>query len=467
MNAAWTFWNTVSLGKMFVRWNERPTPRRQTSWGARPVMSRPSKRTAPASGRTCPVMRLKRVVLPAPFGPMIAVTWPAATVRLTPPTASKPPNALWRSRTSSTAEPPPCALPERDGRPGEAAGEAEQEDDEDRAQHERPVLGVGDDLLVEEDQGQRADAGAEEGPHPPEERHDQHLGGLGPVGEVGEDAPVEDAEEPAGEPREHAGEHEGRELVPADVDPDELGALRVLADRGEEASEGRAHDAPERPEAERDQRERQKVIVLGRPPAADERHHPTQALQPAEVRIRDLGHALLAARHLVPLEADRPHDLGERERQHREVDAREPYAEEAEEQGEGPGEHPGRREGEEEGHPGLLHEEPGGVGADPEVRGVAEGHEPGVAHEEVQAGGEERPDDDVVGDERVEARAQRRDAEGRHEHDGGSPARPAGHRSGRPRRPQGRTMRTAAMSANTAKIENRGKKRMPKDSTCP
>src|SRR5437763_6245460 len=264
-------------------------------------MSRPSKRTRPASGRTWPVIRLKSVVLPAPFGPMIAVTRPAATVRLTPPTAAKPPNALWRSRTSSTAEPSTCALPEREGSPGEAAGEAEQEDDKDRAEHERPVLGVGDDLLVEEDQRERADARAEERAHPAEQRHAQHLGGLGPVGEVGEAAAVEDAEEPAGEPSEHAREHEGAELASADVDPDELGPLRVLADRGEDAPEGRAHDAAERPEAKRHQHEREEIVVLGGPPAGDGRHRRAQAIQPAEVRVRDLGHPLLTTRQLLPL----------------------------------------------------------------------------------------------------------------------------------------------------------------------
>ena len=41
--AAWTFSNTVSRGKMLVRWNERPMPRRQRSWGAMPVTSRPLK----------------------------------------------------------------------------------------------------------------------------------------------------------------------------------------------------------------------------------------------------------------------------------------------------------------------------------------------------------------------------------------------------------------------------------------
>ncbi len=99
---------------------------------------------------------------------------------------------------------------------------------------------------------------------------------------------------------------------------------------------------------------------------------------------------------------------------------------------------------------------------------MAEGHEAGVADEEIEAGGKERPDDDVVGHERVEARA-----EGRHEecrqNDEGRPrhAREVAHRSGRPSRPQGRTMSTAAMRAKTAKIEKRGKKRMPKESTWP
>ena len=53
-----------------------------------------------------------------------------------------------------------------------------------------------------------------------------------------------------------------------------------------------------------------------------------QPVEPAEVGVGDLGHALLPARHLVPLEADRPDDLGEGEREHREVDAGEPHAEE-------------------------------------------------------------------------------------------------------------------------------------------
>src|SRR5262245_59821923 len=183
MNAACTFWKTVSCGKMFVRWNERPMPSRQTSCGASPVMSRPSSTTAPASGLRCPVTRLKNVVLPAPLGPMIAAILPRSTPRLTPATARKPSKLLRTSRTSSTPGPRPpqgrCL-----GGAGQPAGEHEQQHDEDDAEHEGPVLGVGDDLLVEQDEHEGAQRGAVERPHAAEQGHDEHLGGLGPVHEI-------------------------------------------------------------------------------------------------------------------------------------------------------------------------------------------------------------------------------------------------------------------------------------------
>src|SRR5688572_31923186 len=86
-------------------------------------------------------MRLKKVVLPAPLGPMMAAIWPGATVRLTPPTARKPSNAFRMSRTSSTARSPE-APPDQLHGAGQAAREHEQQEDQDAAEHERPVLGV-------------------------------------------------------------------------------------------------------------------------------------------------------------------------------------------------------------------------------------------------------------------------------------------------------------------------------------
>src|SRR5439155_29383 len=148
-NAAWTFSKTVRRGKMLVRWNERPTPSRQRSWGAMPVTSRPLSVTRPRSGRRWPVIRLKTVVLPAPLGPMIAPMLPRGASKLTPPTATNPSKIFTRSRTSSTARPPEQAARERAGGAGDPAGKPEQEHHQHGAQHQRPVLGVRDDLLVQ------------------------------------------------------------------------------------------------------------------------------------------------------------------------------------------------------------------------------------------------------------------------------------------------------------------------------
>src|SRR5512134_417222 len=137
-----------------------------------PVTSRPLKRTCPLSGRRCPVMRLNSVVFPAPLGPMMALIEPRGTLRLTPATAWKPSKARATPRTSSMMR--PAAEPAPDGlrRPGDAAGEDEEQHDEDAAQDERPVLGVGDDLLVEPQQRESADGRPVECAHPAEQRHD-------------------------------------------------------------------------------------------------------------------------------------------------------------------------------------------------------------------------------------------------------------------------------------------------------
>src|SRR5258705_9542559 len=181
---------------MLVRWNERPTPSRQRSCGAMPVTSRPLSFTWPRSGRMWPVIRLKSVVLPAPLGPMMAPMLPRGASRLTPPTATKPSKTLTRSRTSSTARSTEEAAGERADGAGDAAGKAEQEHHQDGPEHERPVLGVRHDLLVQENQDERPDARAEERPHASEQGHDQHLGGFRPVREIWEHTAVEDAEEP-------------------------------------------------------------------------------------------------------------------------------------------------------------------------------------------------------------------------------------------------------------------------------
>ena len=67
------FSSTDSAGNRLVIWNERPTPAARDLFGreARDRASAPAS-PCPASGANMPEIRLKAVVLPAPFGPISA-----------------------------------------------------------------------------------------------------------------------------------------------------------------------------------------------------------------------------------------------------------------------------------------------------------------------------------------------------------------------------------------------------------
>ena len=54
-----------------MSWNVRATPIRNLLCGGNPVMSLSRKKTFPDDGRKAPAINLKRVVFPAPFGPMM------------------------------------------------------------------------------------------------------------------------------------------------------------------------------------------------------------------------------------------------------------------------------------------------------------------------------------------------------------------------------------------------------------
>ncbi len=73
---------------------------RRTAAGCR-ATSRPFTRSVPASGRISVATRLTKVVLPAPFGPSSAITWPGSMVRFNPSSAEVLPNLLTRPAASS------------------------------------------------------------------------------------------------------------------------------------------------------------------------------------------------------------------------------------------------------------------------------------------------------------------------------------------------------------------------------
>src|SRR5438105_8401092 len=72
---------------------------------------------SPASGWTTPLTQLRRVVLPAPFGPMMPRTSPGSTVKVTSASAFTPPKRLLTALTASRVmEAPTLTLPRSGGR---------------------------------------------------------------------------------------------------------------------------------------------------------------------------------------------------------------------------------------------------------------------------------------------------------------------------------------------------------------
>ena len=86
-------------------WNVRATPRPMILSGRPPVMSRPSKEIRPVVGLYRPVSMLKKVVLPAPLGPMIETIERSGIEKSTSLTATRPPNSLETPLASSRTSP--------------------------------------------------------------------------------------------------------------------------------------------------------------------------------------------------------------------------------------------------------------------------------------------------------------------------------------------------------------------------
>src|SRR5215475_993556 len=116
--------------KVAGTWKVRPIPARAWMSGPALVRSTPSKLTVPLVGTASPARQLKKVDLPAPFGPIRPMISPSATVRSALRTAKKLPKAFETPLASSSMACPPSA---GEVMPGliEAAGlEARQQHDD-------------------------------------------------------------------------------------------------------------------------------------------------------------------------------------------------------------------------------------------------------------------------------------------------------------------------------------------------
>src|SRR5690348_6012053 len=194
-----------------------------------------------------PVIRLNNVDFPVPFGPITAAIWPVSTVRLTPPTATKPAKDLRSLRTSSIAGADTAAEQAETGDDAadDAAREEKEEDQQQAAEHKWPIFGVSGDLLVEPDERQGTHRRSPEIVHAAKDRHDDDLGRFRPEDVVGKDTAAENAVERAGKSGKNPRNDEGCQLVGAHVDADKGGALRIIADRCQYAAKRRAHNLPQ------------------------------------------------------------------------------------------------------------------------------------------------------------------------------------------------------------------------------
>ena len=76
---------------------------RLKTWARFPVRLTPSTLNIPAVGATIPLMTLKSVVLPAPFGPMMPMSSAGPTRNVTPDNAEIPPKRTVRPLNSTSA----------------------------------------------------------------------------------------------------------------------------------------------------------------------------------------------------------------------------------------------------------------------------------------------------------------------------------------------------------------------------
>src|SRR6266849_2413120 len=95
-----TFSSTDMLSNVCGTWNVRASPRRARASGGMLVMSWPSNNTVPDVDRMSPVRQLKKVDLPAPFGPIRPRMSPGSSVTEAASTALKLPKAFVTSRAS-------------------------------------------------------------------------------------------------------------------------------------------------------------------------------------------------------------------------------------------------------------------------------------------------------------------------------------------------------------------------------
>src|SRR5205814_1318444 len=288
--------------------------RERRSGGAR-VTSSPRKRTRPEVVLSSPERRLRKVDLPAPFGPMMAWTAPASMRKEIPATAASAPKRRVSASVSSNAS--TTGSPQQAREP---AGKREDGGDGDGADERVPVRGPLLSEVLEHAEEDRAERGPVQGPLASEEHGDEDEPGLPPAEDGRIDESVQGRVEDAGEAGEGSGGDEGGDLV----------AARTIAERAhaEEPDHERGHRRPRERERERREGAHQPGTVgeageeIGAEPeegGVREAHDPGVPDQQVEAHREEGGDHHLR-RELHPEAVSGERDEGERDGKHEQGD---------------------------------------------------------------------------------------------------------------------------------------------------
>src|SRR5207253_1548781 len=252
----------VSWSKRFTSWKLRAIPARIRPCTDSAVTSTPWNRIWPLSARSRPLIRLTRLVLPAPLEPISASTCPSRTAKSTPSTARFSPKCFVSFVVSSrlTSGGPPEPGEELARAPRNARRQREHERHQDDAKQELPVDREPDRVGLQVVEDDRADDGPAEGPEPAEHGHEDDLARERPVEDVRGREPVERHPERPREAGEHARHHERDPAVAPDLDPHELRARLVVADGLERLAKRGVHDHPHERDAGEEEDEHVGVV---------------------------------------------------------------------------------------------------------------------------------------------------------------------------------------------------------------
>src|SRR6185437_2944443 len=363
-----------------VTWNERASPSALRRQAGKRVMSRPASETLPASGVSCPVNWLISVVLPAPFGPMMAWSSPRATSSETRSVATMPPKRRIRSFTQSRGS----ATGQSPEQTRDAAAPEQHDEQEHRPHDQRPIFRDLRQQFFQQEIDHGADHRAEQRAHAAQNHHHHEIARTGPVHHGRADEVGVDGKQRAGESAQGARDDEAHELVALGRKADRLHALLVRAQALHDETEARIDDTPDQHD-HAEQAGEAEIIKL---------HAVGEVDEPREIAALVDGEPVIAAVTRKP-RGDVIGHLRKGERDHDEVDAAGTKRQRADDERKQRGGCERHGKLQESGAKSFLRQDADGIAADAEIGGMAKAHHAAITHDQIEARRRQRQDHDA------------------------------------------------------------------------